>query len=135
MSVKHSDLLFRPQSSGPHMASPGYTSLLTFPTRHTRPTDVAHLQLKLRIFPSQHAALPAFTIHTIVARSKPMFSRSQHPRIRTWGPTLAGLAVVPALPYIFDEPVEHVVDRAWEWIESRTFDNKTYKEGEVGQGG
>ncbi|KAL4075755.1 mitochondrial 18 KDa protein-domain-containing protein [Scleroderma citrinum] len=102
----------------------------------SEPTRVSLVAVKRAVFQSVASmALPAFTIHTIVARSKPMFSRSQHPRIRTWGPTLAGLAVVPALPYIFDEPVEHVVDRAWEWIESRTFDNKTYKEGEVGQGG
>lgn len=79
-------------------------------------------------------ALPAFTIHTIVARSKPLFTRSKYPRIRTWGPTLAGLAIVPVLPYLFDNPVEHAVDRAWEWFESRMFDEKIHNE-EVGQGG
>ena len=32
-------------------------------------------------------------------------------RVRTWGPVGLGLAVVPALPYLFDEPVEWVVQR------------------------
>ena len=27
-------------------------------------------------------------------------------KLRTWGPIGLGLAVVPALPYLFDEPVE-----------------------------
>jgi hypothetical protein len=30
-----------------------------------------------------------------------------------WGPTVAGLAVVPALPYLFDEPVEHAVEHVF----------------------
>lgn len=69
-----------------------------------------------------------------MARSRPLFTRSKYPRIRTWGPTLAGLAVVPVLPYLFDKPVEHAIDRAWEWFESRMFDEKVHKE-EVGRGG
>jgi len=64
--------------------------------------------------------LPAFTIHTIVSRSKPFFvSRFKSPRIRTWGPTLSGIAAVPVLPYMFDEPVEKAVDALWELAERR----------------
>ena len=62
-----------------------------------------------------------------MARSKPLFIRSKHPRIRTWGPTLAGLAIVPVLPYLFDKPVEHAVDRLSEWLESRIFDDNVHK--------
>lgn len=42
-------------------------------------------------------ALPAFTIHSIVRYSAPLFARSANARIRGSGPTIAGLAAVPAL--------------------------------------
>lgn len=35
-------------------------------------------------------------------------------RLRTWGPVGLGLAVVPALPYLFDAPVEWAVERGAE---------------------
>lgn len=62
-------------------------------------------------------ALPAFTIHTAVKQAKKAFDRSSNLRLRTWGPTVTGLAIVPALPYIFDHPVEVATDRAFEWVE------------------
>lgn len=34
----------------------------------------------------------------------------KNPAMRTWGPVGMGLAVVPMLPYLFDEPVEHAVE-------------------------
>lgn len=33
-----------------------------------------------------------------------------------WGPTLTGLSVVPALPYLYDHPVENATEWAFEWI-------------------
>lgn len=38
----------------------------------------------------------------------------KNPALRTWGPVGLGLAVVPALPYLFDEPVEEAVDFIFE---------------------
>ena len=64
-------------------------------------------------------ALPALTIHTIVAQSKKAFVNAKSPRIKTWGPTMTGLAIVPILPYLFDHPVEHVTDRAFDWIRQK----------------
>ncbi|KAG5637631.1 hypothetical protein H0H81_003912 [Sphagnurus paluster] len=61
-------------------------------------------------------ALPAFTIHTAVAQAKKAFKNTQNVRLKTWGPTVTGLAIVPVLPYLFDHPVEHVTDRAFDWI-------------------
>ncbi|KAJ7276140.1 mitochondrial 18 KDa protein-domain-containing protein [Mycena haematopus] len=61
-------------------------------------------------------ALPALTIHTAVKQAKKAFAKVQNPRIRTWGPTFTGLAIVPVLPYLFDHPVEHVTDKAFSWI-------------------
>lgn len=62
-------------------------------------------------------ALPAFTIHTAVRQAKKVFDKSSNPRLRAWGPTVTGLAIVPALPFIFDHPVEVATDRAFEWVE------------------
>ena len=36
-----------------------------------------------------------------------------------WAPTATGLAIVPVLPYLFDVPVEHVTDVAFEWVENQ----------------
>ncbi|KAF2684265.1 hypothetical protein K458DRAFT_417857 [Lentithecium fluviatile CBS 122367] len=56
--------------------------------------------------------LPAFTIHSIVRYSGRALKDAKNKTVRTWGPIGLGLAVVPFLPYMFDEPVEH----ATEWI-------------------
>ena len=64
-------------------------------------------------------ALPAFTIHTVVAQSKKAFVNAKNPRVKFWGPTITGLSVVPILPYLFDHPVEHVTDKAFDWIRER----------------
>ena len=56
--------------------------------------------------------LPAFTIHSIVRYSGQAFKNVKNTRIRTWGPIGLGLAAVPALPYMFDKPVEV----ATEWV-------------------
>ena len=39
-----------------------------------------------------------------------------NPKVKTWGPTLTDLAIVPILPYLFDHPVEHVTDHAFDWM-------------------
>ena len=50
--------------------------------------------------------LPAFTIHSIVRYSGRAMKDVKNVKLRTWGPIGLGLSAVPALPYIFDEPVE-----------------------------
>lgn len=59
-------------------------------------------------------ALPAFTIHSAVRYSSIMFKNSTSKQLKSWGPVGCGLAIVPLLPYIFDKPVEHVVDYVFE---------------------
>jgi mitochondrial fission process protein 1 len=71
--------------------------------------------------------LPAFTIHSVVKYSGKAMKNVKNVTLRTWGPigviiafTLPckyglicdqlGLAVVPALPYLFDKPVEQAVE-------------------------
>lgn len=72
--------------------------------------------------------LPAFTIHSIVRYSGRALKDAKNKTLRTWGPIgvspsfalspgfanrlQLGLAAVPFLPYMFDEPVEH----ATEWL-------------------
>lgn len=69
-------------------------------------------------------ALPALTIHTLVAQSGKLFKRSLNPRARAWGPTLTGLAAVPILPYLFDVPVEAATDKVFEWCEERWYERR-----------
>jgi len=54
--------------------------------------------------------LPAFTIHSIVRYSGRALKNAANTTIRTWGPIGLGLAAVPALPYLFDKPVEEAVE-------------------------
>lgn len=62
--------------------------------------------------------LPAFTIHSIVRYSGRALKNAKNTRLRTWGPIGLGLAAVPALPYMFDEPVE----KATEWLFHKAFE-------------
>jgi fission process protein 1 len=50
-------------------------------------------------------ALPAFTIHTAVKMATKRLATSPNPALKRWAPTAVGLGIVPALPYLFDEPV------------------------------
>lgn len=54
--------------------------------------------------------LPAFTIHSIVKYSTKAMKGVKNVRLRTYGPIGLGLSAVPALPFIFDEPVEKAVE-------------------------
>ncbi|KAF2403343.1 hypothetical protein EJ06DRAFT_526931 [Trichodelitschia bisporula] len=56
--------------------------------------------------------LPAFTIHSAVKYSGRALKDAKNKTLRSYGPIGLGLAIVPFLPYIFDEPVEHAV----EWV-------------------
>lgn len=62
--------------------------------------------------------LPAFTIHSIVRYSGRAMKDVKNVRIRTWGPIGLGLAAVPALPFLFDKPVEEAV----EWVFHKGFE-------------
>ncbi|KPM45329.1 hypothetical protein AK830_g1131 [Neonectria ditissima] len=57
--------------------------------------------------------LPAFTIHSVVRYSGRAMKDMKNKTIRTWAPIGLGLAVVPFLPRMFDEPVENAVEWAF----------------------
>ncbi|KAI0728780.1 mitochondrial 18 KDa protein-domain-containing protein [Fomitopsis betulina] len=91
----------------------------------SEPTRIGMVAVKRAVFQSiASMALPAFTIHTAVHQAKKAFNNVKNPRVRTWGPTATGLAIVPILPYLFDKPVEHATDVAFEWIEKRIVEQK-----------
>jgi len=62
--------------------------------------------------------LPAFTIHSVVRYSGRALKDAKNKTIRTWGPIGLGLAVVPFLPTLFDQPVENAV----EWLFHKGFE-------------
>ncbi|KAF9971635.1 hypothetical protein BGZ73_005408 [Actinomortierella ambigua] len=62
-------------------------------------------------------AAPAVTIHTVVHLAGKALKDSANVTLRRWAPTALGLAVVPALPYMFDHPIETAVDKVFEKLE------------------
>ncbi|CAI6337123.1 unnamed protein product [Periconia digitata] len=56
--------------------------------------------------------LPALTIHSVVKYSGRALKDAKNKQIRTWAPIGLGMACVPFLPFVFDEPIEH----ATEWL-------------------
>lgn len=58
--------------------------------------------------------LPALTIHTTVRYAGKGLKNVKNKNIRSYGPVGLGLLVVPALPFVFDEPVERGLDRIFE---------------------
>lgn len=106
----------------PAATSPGLQATST-PT-HTPTPNKIRLQDDYRAVAAQRflfqtvasMALPAFTIHSVVRYSGRAMKNVRSPRLRTWGPVGLGLAVVPALPYLFDEPVEKAVEKGFEVV-------------------
>jgi len=92
----------------------------------SEPTRVGMIAVKRAVFQSVASmGLPALTIHTTVKQAKKAFVNVTNPRLKTWGPTASGLAIVPFLPYLFDKPVEHVTDFAFEWIEKKIMEQQS----------
>lgn len=74
---------------------------------------------------------PAIVIHFTVHQSEKFFHRVN--KFRKWGPILAGLGMIPILPFAVDIPTEHAIDWAFEkyWPEhepSHTKNQKTFSQ-------
>ncbi|KAF4471075.1 hypothetical protein FALBO_2006 [Fusarium albosuccineum] len=96
------------------------TGLPAIETRTVHPSEVPPLEdyrtvmVQRAIFQSVASmGLPAFTIHSVVRYSGRAMKNMKSAPIRTWGPIGLGLAVVPFLPAMFDEPVENAVEWAF----------------------
>ncbi|KAB8069956.1 mitochondrial 18 KDa protein-domain-containing protein [Aspergillus leporis] len=73
--------------------------------------DYRMVMAKRAVFQSiASMGLPALTIHSMVKYSGRALKNSKSVFFRTWTPIGLGLAVVPFLPYIFDEPVDEAVE-------------------------
>lgn len=96
------------------------TGLPAIETRVVKPGEVSPLEdyrtvmVQRAIFQSVASmGLPAFTIHSVVRYSGRAMKDMKNKMIRTWAPIGLGLAVVPFLPAMFDEPVENAVEWAF----------------------
>ncbi|KAK7429865.1 hypothetical protein QQZ08_003484 [Neonectria magnoliae] len=100
--------------------TPHEEKLAGLPTGVTKPGVVSPLE-DYRTVMVQRAlfqglasmGLPAFTIHSVVRYSGRAMKDMKNKTIRTWAPIGLGLAVVPFLPRMFDEPVENAVEWAF----------------------
>ncbi|QRV87601.1 hypothetical protein RhiJN_15619 [Ceratobasidium sp. AG-Ba] len=95
----------------------------------SEPTRLTLIATQRAVFQSiASMALPALTIHTIVKQSARAFVNVKNIRVKAWGPTLTGLAVVPLLPYMFDHPVEHATESAFNWVKEQMIKENARKE-------
>lgn len=95
------------------------TGLPTTPGRVVPIEDYRTVMVQRAVFQGLASmGLPAFTIHSIVKYSGRAMKNVKNTKIRTWGPIGLGLAAVPALPYMFDEPVE----KATEFVFHKAFE-------------
>ncbi|SGY16031.1 BQ5605_C012g06738 [Microbotryum silenes-dioicae] len=79
---------------------------------------------KRAIFQSVASMLfPSLTIHAIVRYTAIAVKKANVKSIavRRWLPSALGLGFIPALPFIFDEPVEHVVEAGFDRLEARLY--------------
>jgi fission process protein 1 len=78
----------------------------------SEPTRLSMVAVKRSVFQGLASmALPAFTIHSAVKFATRRLINTPNPALKRWGPTAVGLGIVPALPYLFDEPVCHIYFR------------------------
>ncbi|SCV67532.1 BQ2448_5143 [Microbotryum intermedium] len=66
---------------------------------------------------------PSLTIHAIVRYTAIAVKKANVKSIavRRWLPSALGLGFIPALPFIFDEPVEHVVEAGFDRLEAKLY--------------
>ncbi|KAF8583962.1 hypothetical protein K439DRAFT_1389949 [Ramaria rubella] len=96
-------------------------------TNFSEPTRVGLVAVQRGVFQAVASmGLPALTIHTVVRQTTKIYAKNaKSARVKAWGPTLTGLAVVPLLPYLFDKPVEHVTDVAFDWMKQKWYEKRT----------
>ena len=92
----------------------GYEGYKDYKYKDVHGMDLAqHITKRATFQAVASMALPAFTIHSTVKVFKKVFNKIG--RFQKWGPTVAGLVVVPVLPFIWDHPVEYIVDGIFDW--------------------
>jgi fission process protein 1 len=94
----------------------GYEGYKEYKLPDATKMDVAQVVVQRSVFQVLASiVLPAITIHTQVKVFQKVFAKVG--RFQKWGPTVAGIAIIPALPVVIDHPVEKGVemffDRFW----------------------
>jgi fission process protein 1 len=56
--------------------------------------------------------VPSIVLHTGVSQATKVFIKVQ--RFQRWGPSAVGLAMIPFMPTLIDEPIEHAVHSAFD---------------------
>lgn len=85
----------------------------------SEPTRLSMVAIKRSVFQGLASmALPAFTIHTAVAKTAQAVKNSTNVRVKRWAPTAVGIGIVPFLPYLFDHPVEYATDFLFDKVEA-----------------
>ncbi|KAF8529263.1 mitochondrial 18 KDa protein-domain-containing protein [Hysterangium stoloniferum] len=94
-------------------------------THFSEPTRIGLVAVERGVFQAiASMGLPALTIHTVVSQTSKIYAKhAKSVKVKAWGPTLTGLAVVPVLPYLFDKPVEHATDFAFGWMKRQWYEN------------
>ncbi len=95
---------------------------LTAYCAHKRNENVARAtasQLTFQVLGS--LVLPSLVIHQGVHLAEKAFAKSPMPRVHRWGPVFTGLAIIPLMPVLIDEPVEHAVEWGFDkyWPEEK----------------
>ncbi|KAH9274413.1 hypothetical protein BASA83_003043 [Batrachochytrium salamandrivorans] len=91
----------------------GYKSSL----RGDSTTEVSRTVIQRTLFQGLASLLlPAITIHSVVDLTAKALKNASVITLRKWGPTAAGLMVLPALPVILDHPVEYATDKAFDMV-------------------
>jgi len=85
-----------------------------YKTEQGHPMSLTQLVVERSTFQAlASVAIPFGIIHTTVDVTRRITQRMG--RFTRWGPSIAGLAIIPALPLYLDEPVEHAI----EWVFER----------------
>ncbi|KAK5672476.1 hypothetical protein BDV3_002843 [Batrachochytrium dendrobatidis] len=96
---------------GIDVAYEGYKSSL----RGDSPMEVTRTVVERTIFQGLASLLlPAITIHSVVDLTTKALKNTSINALKRWGPTAAGLAVLPVLPILLDRPVEYVMDKSFD---------------------
>jgi len=92
---------------------------------HKKGSDVTRATLQQATFQLFGSLLiPSLVIHQGVHLAQKGFLKVKVPKVQRWGPVIAGLAMIPFMPVLIDEPVEHAVH----WGFNRFWPEKTKHE-------
>ncbi|KAI8846152.1 mitochondrial 18 KDa protein-domain-containing protein [Chytridium lagenaria] len=80
--------------------------------------DLARTVVERGVFQSLASMLfPALTVHQVVHQSAKLVRNLPKGHLRSFGPTILGLSIIPILPTLFDHPIEIMTQRAFDMLQ------------------